>query len=44
MGIGALKPAVVYSIQWEAEWTRVQILPHLRHRKWAVGMATALET
>lgn len=25
MEIDALKPAVVYSIQWEAEWTRVQI-------------------
>lgn len=42
--IDALKPAVVYSIQWEAEWTRDQILLQLRHRKWAVGIATALET
>lgn len=25
MEIDALEPAVVYSIQWEAEWTRVQI-------------------
>lgn len=44
MEIDALKPAVVYSIQWEAEWTQIRFSHKLRHRKWAVGIATALET